>query len=397
MVKSKFLKRARNIRWKNKLSDAKKAEIRLKNMIRKREQRKELKLDLMKLREQNALKVRTWRLAQNLPKRPNDIPKVLAELVRNMSKKFKDFNMETAIVKSLEETSSAVGNDKAKDVNRYLRQIKAFKNQNNFTEQKKVVSELREKYGSYKEIAEVAGMSKTSVFNICKNKTKKKHKGTELAELRKKEIEEFWNQEAVSQSMPGKAYAGKKFLISTLKGSYGKYRVAEHLHENGMMSLTTLRKYKPANIKLMRKTPWMQCLCSYCEDTSNQESTLIRAGMVGISSVTDRNLNNTYCDSRIAQNGGNEMFPMKACIFRECGLCGIQKWLNKLKEDNSQLLQENNNVFWWEWNFKDKTRPLKILKMAKLEDLLKNYCKRLGQMSGHRFRARWHRNLLDIQ
>ena len=397
MVKSKMLKRARNICWKNKLNEAKKAQMRLKNTIRKREQRKKFQLDLMKQREQNALKVKTWRLAQNLPKRPKDIPKVLAELVRNMSKKFKNLNMETEIVKSLEETTSAVGNEKAKDVNRYLRQIKTFKNQNNITEQEKLVSELREKFGSYKEIAEVASMSKTSVFNICKNKAKKKHKSTERAELRKKEIEEFSNQEIVSQSMPEKAYAGKKFLISMLKGSYGKYRVAEHLHEHGMMSLTTLRKYKPANVKLMQKTPWMQCLCSYCEDTSNQETTLIRAGMVGISSVTHRNLNNTYCTSRITQNGGNELFPMKACIFRECGLCGVQNWLNKLKEDNSELLQGNANVFWWEWNFKDKTRPVKILKMAKLEELLKNYCKRLGQMSGHRFHARWHRNLLDIQ
>ena len=65
MVKSKMLKRARNICWKNKLNEAKKAQMRLKNTIRKREQRKKFQLDLMKQREQNALKVRTWRLAQN--------------------------------------------------------------------------------------------------------------------------------------------------------------------------------------------------------------------------------------------------------------------------------------------------------------------------------------------
>ena len=49
----------------------------------------------------------------------------------------------------------------------------------------------------------------------------------------------------------------------------------------------------------MRKTLWLQCLCSYCEDTSNQATSLIQAGVVGVSSVTDQNLNSTYCSFRL--------------------------------------------------------------------------------------------------
>ena len=108
-------------------------------------------------------------------------------------------------------------------VNHKLNKIRSLKRQNQIREQQEFVSELKEKYGSYRDLKKISGIPLKTLHGWCAIPKNREHRGTLKANLKRQEFTNFLMQNTISYSHPCKKYAGKKFLMHTLNDIYKRY------------------------------------------------------------------------------------------------------------------------------------------------------------------------------
>ena len=112
---------------------------------------------------------------------------------------------------------------------------------NRVSEQQKLVAEVRKSHQTFRNLSFWSGIALKTVHSWCKISQQKKHKSTELLNLRKEEFKEFLLQDSISFAHPRKKYCRKKFLRDTLEITRCKYLQQPQFHKNGIISLATMK------------------------------------------------------------------------------------------------------------------------------------------------------------
>ena len=124
---------------------------------------------------------------------------------------------------SLSESTRETVISNFKEVNKKMREIGDLKGKNRVKEQQQLVAQMKENYHTYRNLSRMSGISLKTVHSWCAEPVKKINKCTEIANLRKKEFEQFLIQDTISFAHPCKKYSGKRFLRDTLAVTRTKY------------------------------------------------------------------------------------------------------------------------------------------------------------------------------
>ena len=188
----------------------------------------------------------------------------------------------------------------------------------------------------------------------------KVHKSSELSQLRKAEFEKFLRQDSISYSHPSKKYANKRFLRDTLEVTRKKYLAQSEFHTYGVISLSSMKTYRPANILLCGDTPLDQCLCDKCENCEQLLRALQAIGMKGIPSNRYHAVDKVVCPERHVQTGTGFSFPMNRCLTGECEMCGEKLLENVIQNENPTFFYDNRQISWRKWmSMEGKKAPQK--------------------------------------
>lgn len=337
------------------------------------------------------------RLKVKLPSNENIFTDVLLHMVRSEAR-FQEAKKSSVNLTRMELNLTV---EKVQEVNKTLRVLRTLYEQRRFAEQNTLAASLRLEIGSVKDIAAYAGSTKGYVRRLVfPPKKKQTHKATQRFEAKKAEFHRFLDQDSISFALPGKRYAGKRFLHDTWQSVAEKYEQQPEFHTHGKIAPSTMRSkaYKPPHLKMFAQIPYNQCLCSYCCNFDLIRTSLIAAGAKGIPSNKYKAVHATLCADRVRQKPTNHLFPRKKCLQRECDFCSLNDVMKDLIRQNEELVSSEKTVEWWVWREGKRTdgKPLKIMKCGTFKEALEHYMAHLKTMPMHLFRADWHRNLLGI-
>ena len=376
-----------------------------------------------KTKKQNRIRQMAFKIRKKMPKDYNSFKLVLDHLVKNTPRYYKtDVEVKLAedetglkkeeicedIVKK-EIIESDVKPDircddvkvKSADVscmaiNKKLREICSLKKQNRIKEQQQLVTNLKHEVGVFREISRLSGVSLKTVHDWCSLPKEHTHQAKAKAEIRKQEFTNFLMQDTITYSHPGKRYSGKRFMMFTWSELQKRYNQQPEFHQNGLISRTTMRSYKPKSVLLCGKTPVNQCLCDICENCNLIIRALLAVGLKGVPSNKYECLDSTFCEIHEGQFGTSYTFAAKKCITRTCQECGIDRIRNIIMTSNEQLLQVNKNITWHSWKVPEgKSAPMKTQVKGNLRAGINKFLSIVEDLSQHLFRANWHQNIFQ--
>ena len=352
-----------------------------------------------KLKLQN--RVRQWALKARslLPMDHGMFCLVLVHLLKNAHRYFnmeRQSNFQTTLIE--DNISDGIKQsiiDDFKEVNKRVREVRDLKCKNRVREQQDLVCELKNNYHSFRNLSFLSGVSLKTVHNWCSKPKEKINKASHLSNLRKKEFEEFLLQDTISFEHPCKKFSGKRFLRDTLDVTRSKYLQQSQYHKNGIISMSSMKAYRPSYIMLCGKTPLDQCLCDKCENCEQLIKALIGIGMKNVPSNRYSAVNCVVCPERIEQSGTEFKFPRKECLNGNCEQCGEASLAEKLRSSNQTLFNDNKTMTWRKWVSKDKSAPVKCQLRGRVSDAVEELINILKKLKSHLFRANWNRNTFD--
>lgn len=144
---------------------------------------------------------------------------------------------------------------------------------------------LRKKYGSLRNCARRLALSWGQMQAMCviRSQKKKDHYARKFNDSVKRELQQFFNSDEVSFSLPEARYAKKRFLRANLKEACKIFNNKRNSNER-KVALSTFRRYRPKNVKLQRHIPVNMCLCQTCVNMNLLSKALIGASMKGVHS-----------------------------------------------------------------------------------------------------------------
>ena len=348
-------------------------------------------------------RVRQWALrARNvLPNEHGLFCLVVAHLLKNAHHYFKlkspsDFQTNILEQNSISENTKNRLVAEFKEANRKIRHIGSLKNKNWLKEQEELVCKLKNHYPSFRKIARASGISLKSVHNWCSQPKGKVRKMSALAQLRKDEFECFLLQDSISYAHPSKKYVGKRFLHDTLEVTRTKYLQQSEFHSHGIISMSSMKAYRPPYILLCGKTPLDQCLCDECENCEQLLKSLASLGVKEVPGNRYAAIDAIVCSECDQQFRTSIQFPKMKRLVGECRNCGMQKLNTVLQRANEQMLFENKNITWRRWTVqKGKSAPDKCQIHGTLKQAFGELMKSLKFLKCHLFRANWNRHLFE--
>ena len=354
-----------------------------------------------KLRLHN--RVRQWALkARNaLPNEHGLFVLVVSHLLKNAHRYFKldhPYNLQEHILEGnsiCESTRNKIIQD-FKETNKKVRQIGLLKSKNRLKEQEQLVVEMKGDLQSLHNIAKRSGISKKMVQQWFSRPKIKTHKSSDIAQLKKAEFEQFLLQDSISFAHPSKKFAGKRFLRDTLEVTRKKYLEQSEYHRNGIISLSSMKAYRPPYILLCCQTPLDQCLCDKCENCELLLRALSALGVKNIPANRYCAVDGIVCSVRYRQDGSSLKFPKLQCIQGSCVECGEKSLKETIYALNHELINENRTITWRQWGVqKNKATPAKFQVKASLRQGVDQLIEILKPLKSHIFRANWNRNVFE--
>ena len=170
----------------------------------------------------------------------------------------------------------------------------------------------------------------------------------------------FLLQDSISFANPSKKFMGKRFLGDTWDVTRQKYLNQSEYHKHGIISLSTMKAYRPAYILLSCATPLDTCLCNKCENCEIILKTLQALGLKGILANSYADIDSVLCTHRYKQAGTDFSFPGLKCIHGDCENCGESYLQTRIKENNADCIKANKRIPWRKWmTKKGKSAPEK--------------------------------------
>lgn len=163
-------------------------------------------------------------------------------------------------------------------------------------------------------------------------------------------VTQFYLCETVTTTYPNKTKNGK--ILKVLKFSRKQtFKLFRSQHPEISISKTTFDKLKPSEVKLMKHSKWMQCLCEVCENvknlsqavkTSMEHHSMAAPSFLGAGNELDL-ARHTVCDS----------LKSLECLNRKCETCSVAM-LNPIFND--WIVDDTHqpvNFFLWEYVSED--------------------------------------------
>ena len=349
----------------------------------------------------NRVRQISHRLKGSLPKSHAMFVLVTAHLLRNAHTYFglcKPSNLQKKILENCEitpECKEKIIQD-FKDANKKVRSVRTLKYQNRLNEQIAEVEELKQMYGSYRNISKVSGVPVKSVYKWCSAPKDKLKRRIELSQLRKKEYEQFLLQDSISFAHPCKKYSDKRYLRHTLADTRTLYLSQPEYHKYGILGETRMKDFRPDYIMLARDTPLSQCLCQGCENCEKIIKALIGIGLKGIPGNRFAAINCVMCEQRIKQANTEFSFAPIECITGECEKCSVESLYESIKEQNLQMFQSNAAMTWqWWMPPPGKKVPDIVHVKGTVEQGVRYLVDSLKTLKGHVFRSNWNHNIFE--
>ena len=349
-------------------------------------------------------RVRQWSLKarESLPKDDHGLfCLVVGHLLKNAHRYFKldgvsDFQHHILEEKSISDITRQKIMDDFKNANQKIREIGHLKCKNRLAEQQECVSQLKKSFHSLRNISFMSGVSLKTIHNWCSLPKGKIHKSTALSKMRKQEFENFLLQDSMSFAHPSKKFAGKRFLRDTLEVTRRRYLQQPEFHTNGIISLSSMKAYRPKYIMLCRDTPLDQCLCDKCDNCEQLLKTLIGLGVKSVPPNRYVAVDTVICDHREKQAGSEFSFPKLECILGACDLCGESILDELIRSSNENTLSTNRNITWHKWlTPPGKSVPVKCTVKGTFRHALDELLDTLRSLKAHLFCANWNRNIFE--
>ena len=195
---------------------------------------------------------------------------------------------------------------------------------------------------------------------------------------------------------PCKKFARKRFLHDTLDVTRQKYLAQSQCHKYRIISMSCMKKYRPANILLCGATPLDQCLCDWCENCEQLLRTFQALGMKDIPSNRYAAIESVVCSEHLSQFGSQFSFAGIDCLTGSCKNCGETLLEKKVKDSNLAFFEQNKRITWRQWMTPDgKKAPEKSQIKGTLRQAFSMLLEIMQPLKSHIFRANWNRNMFD--
>ena len=203
------------------------------------------------------------------------------------------------------------------------------------------------------------------------------------------DIHNHLNSEEISFPLPDRKHAGKWFMHTTMSKTLDMYNLCESTKRK--ISISTLYRYWPKNVKLQGKIPLHQSCCEKCLNFDNVSSEISKKYLQG----TFKELNEAVDSTMCSYNG---FFPNINCVLHKCQNCGTNKLKEQLITTNAMKLQDTRKRFLIkQWITKNKeTNGVSQsylqwkVEQCSYQDLIDRYVTLLDVMAEHTFMASWN-------
>jgi hypothetical protein len=281
------------------------------------------------------------------------------------------------------------------DLHQHFRHIHKCKISKKYSQLQHHVAKLKATY-SIRQAAKKLGMTYSELHRYSSVLSKANEKSVMKSDLLA--VEQFLNKSNVSQPIPYKKYANKRYLRQSLQETYKMYVGEQKLLGNRVLSKTAMYNAKPKHIKCMGKIPFRDCQCSDCVNHSLLADALLAINVKGITRKCTMAVIHSLCqlESGTPKDPDDIKSYHRDCIFRLCSSCGMNSYKQKIIDMNCDW-DMSKVVVWHKWmNIKrsahDKRKGKKFSKVFfsdTLEELLDTYTRSLMKMSTHIFNFRW--------
>ena len=174
-----------------------------------------------------------------------------------------------------------------------------------------------------------------------------------------------------------------------------KYLAQPEFHQFGVISLSSMKAYRPQYILLCADTPLDQCLCDRCENCELLLKAMHSIGMTDIPSNRYHAVDFVVCSEQHLQVGGDFMFPNLQCILGKCDHCGENQLEGKVCTSNADLIRDKKMLTWHKWMVPSgKSTPEKCQIRGTVSQAVNELTFLLTSLKSHMFRANWNHNLL---
>lgn len=271
---------------------------------------------------------------------------------------------------------------------------------------------------SIRETAKQLNISYTSLYRLLVLRQFSKRRVTERD---KAKVIEFYSSNRMSLQLPYKKYAKYHYLRSTLSVAYDEYVREQQALGDTVLSKTAVYRCLKGRFRTRKKIPFKDCQCVTCVNPGCLISSLIVAGVKGISRSNTENVMNSLCpiEQKSSVSDPSRKLDFKEekvvltdhnrdCIFRKCKGCGAVQLQAAIIKSNPNI-DWQKTVWWHQWEKvevenaendenteksdtsqkKKKKQFDKILYEGTLAQLLSLFTKAIHSLSVHIFNFRW--------
>ena len=193
------------------------------------------------------------------------------------------------------------------------------------------------------------------------------------------EIQNHFYSDEISFPVPDKKYVGKRFLRTNMKQCLNMYNVLESTTRK--ISLSTLYRLRPKQVKLQGSIPLRQACCEKCLNFEMVAKEVVKY-LEGGSKDIQVSVDSTLCPY-------SNFFPNVKCVLHICKHCGTDQLKRKPIEMKRFLVK------WWVNKNKMKNRVAQSYLNWNVDrysylDLIDLYVQHLHSMAEHSFMATWN-------
>lgn len=177
-------------------------------------------------------------------------------------------------------------------INKKVTRLAVCRAKNRWTEIAKIHTELTMRF-TVREVARRTGKHHSHILWYVRA-TKPKI-GKKVMDSQTHFVVQFLMRTDISTTLPFKRFAGNFYMKMTINEAHVKYVEECLLVGQRALSLSSFRRAMPKNIKIMRKTPYLNCACIHCANFSLLVDALIACKMPDIPSRIHLNIIASMC------------------------------------------------------------------------------------------------------
>ena len=304
------------------------------------------------------------------------------------------------------------------NIHRQLRKIVVLKSQKRYRQASTVMDDVLREHKNINQIAKITGETAKVMYRIFGRVSSEpknvRNFSWKLTDADKNTVHSFYTRDDITYQLPEARYKDVYFMRFTIAEAHEIY-VEE---SDRKMGLSTFADLRPKIVKTIDETPFRGCLCEPCENASMIGRTLKGLKLKGINPNPRHQMRDTWCPETelpfedsvkhmfsqaevTSQQPGslpiNPRFAPAECVKRNCPACGVKLFIQRVIQDNLDLVTENPRVNWYNWGAEHtvtkKGKPSNKYVVhgnkSTLLQLLEIYALQLHKLSFHLFTYYW--------